>query len=105
MLGIAIGIVKLITFCNSIKCSYFKKGNLIYNSMKISGGSLVTTAWRVLRLPVEGSPLVTGVAANILNKQSRTADKGWSSSLGLGVGLTTPHRKHFYCCEMFERQA
>jgi hypothetical protein len=33
------------------------------------------------------------VAANILNKQSRTADKGWSSSLGLGVGLTTPHRK------------
>jgi hypothetical protein len=24
------------------------------------------------------------VAANILNKQSRTADKGWSSSLGVG---------------------
>jgi hypothetical protein len=24
------------------------------------------------------------VAANILNKQSRTADKGWSSSLGFG---------------------
>jgi hypothetical protein len=24
------------------------------------------------------------VAANILNKQSRTAEKGWSSSLGLG---------------------
>jgi hypothetical protein len=33
------------------------------------------------------------IAANILNKQSRTADKGWSSSLGLGVGLTTRHRK------------
>jgi hypothetical protein len=32
------------------------------------------------------------VAANILNKQSRTADKGWSPSLGFGVGLTT-HRK------------
>jgi hypothetical protein len=29
------------------------------------------------------------VTANILNEQSRTADKGWSSSLG--VGLTTPH--------------
>jgi hypothetical protein len=28
------------------------------------------------------------VAANILNKQSRTADKG------LNVGLTTPHRKN-----------
>jgi hypothetical protein len=32
-------------------------------------------------------------AVNILNKQSRTADKGWSSSMGLGVGLTTPNRK------------
>jgi hypothetical protein len=29
------------------------------------------------------------VAANMLNKQSRTADKGWSSSLG----LTTNHKK------------
>jgi hypothetical protein len=29
------------------------------------------------------------VAANILNKQSRTAGKGFSSSWGLGVGLTT----------------
>jgi hypothetical protein len=26
------------------------------------------------------------VAANILNKQSRTSDKGWSSSLGVGRG-------------------
>jgi hypothetical protein len=26
------------------------------------------------------------VAANILNKQSQTADKGWSSSLGVGCG-------------------
>jgi hypothetical protein len=33
------------------------------------------------------------VAANILNKQSQTADSGWSSNLGLGVGLTTPDRK------------
>jgi len=32
------------------------------------------------------------VAANILNKQSRTADKGGPPALGLGVGLTTPHR-------------
>jgi hypothetical protein len=33
------------------------------------------------------------VAANILNKHQRTADKEWSSSLGVGRGLTTPHRK------------
>jgi hypothetical protein len=32
------------------------------------------------------------VVANILNKQSQTADKGWSSSWELGVGIT-PHRK------------
>jgi hypothetical protein len=38
-------------------------------------------------------------AANILNKQSRTADKGWSSSFGLGVGLTIPHRKKLACFE------
>jgi len=31
------------------------------------------------------------VSGNILNKQSRTADKGWSSS----TGLTTPHHKKF----------
>jgi hypothetical protein len=33
------------------------------------------------------------VAANILNKQSWTACKGWPSSLGVGQGLTTPHHK------------
>jgi len=32
------------------------------------------------------------VAANILNKQSRTVDRGWFSSLGFSEGLTTPHR-------------
>jgi hypothetical protein len=29
------------------------------------------------------------VAANILNKQCQTADRGWPSSLGVGRGLTT----------------
>jgi hypothetical protein len=29
---------------------------------------------------------IWNVAVNILNKQSRTADKGWSSSLGVGRG-------------------
>jgi hypothetical protein len=33
------------------------------------------------------------IAANILNKQLRTADKEWSSSLGVSVWLTTPHSK------------
>jgi hypothetical protein len=29
-------------------------------------------------------------AANILNKQSQTADKGWSSSLEVGSGANNP---------------
>jgi hypothetical protein len=41
-----------------------------------------------------------GVAANM---QSRTADKGWSSSLGLGEVLTTPHRKKLPCYETFNK--
>jgi hypothetical protein len=30
------------------------------------------------------------VAANILTKQSQTADSGWSSSLGAGQGANNP---------------
>ena len=60
----------------------------------------VTTAWRVLRLRMEERPPLWRVAANMLNKESRTADKGWSSSLrGLGEVLTTPHRKIWLCYE------
>jgi hypothetical protein len=33
------------------------------------------------------------VAGNILNKQSRTADKGWSSSLGVGRGVNNSSPK------------
>jgi hypothetical protein len=33
------------------------------------------------------------VSANILNKQSRTADKGWSTGRGLSEGLTSLRRK------------
>ena len=35
-------------------------------------------------LQIEERPPIWRVAANILNKQSRTADKGWYSSLGVG---------------------
>jgi hypothetical protein len=33
------------------------------------------------------------VAANVSQKQQRTADRGWLFSLGVGRGLTTPHRR------------
>jgi hypothetical protein len=42
------------------------------------------------------------VAANILNKQSRQPTRGGPSAWGLGVGLTTPHRKNIMCYEMFQ---
>jgi hypothetical protein len=45
---------------------------------------LVTTAWRVLGLRMGEPSPIWRVAANKLNKQSRTADKWWSSSLGVG---------------------
>jgi len=45
---------------------------------------------RVLRLRIEERPPIRRVAANILNKQSRTADEGWSSSLGGWNGSKGP---------------
>jgi len=46
----------------------------------------VTTAWQVLRLRMEERSPIWRVAANVLNKQARTADKWCSSSLGVGRG-------------------
>jgi hypothetical protein len=48
-------------------------------------------------------PPVWWGAANILNKESRTAVKVWYTSWGLGEVLTTPHRKNVSCYEMFTR--
>jgi hypothetical protein len=43
----------------------------------------VTMARRVLRMRMEERPQILMVAANILNKQSRTAERGWSSRFGV----------------------
>jgi hypothetical protein len=53
-------------------------------------GLLVTTAWRVLGLRMEGTASSWRLAANILNKQPQTNDKGWSTSLGAGRGANNP---------------
>ena len=42
-------------------------------------------------------PSAWRVASNVTKKPSRTADKGWSSSLGLGEALTNLHRKKWPC--------
>ena len=54
----------------------------------------LTTAWRVLRLRMKEGPPIRRVAANKLNGQSRTADKGWSSTCGFGLGAnnTLPYK-------------
>jgi hypothetical protein len=41
------------------------------------------------------------VVANILNKQSRTVDRGWLSSLGVGRGDNNPHRKNYLVTNCF----
>jgi len=42
-------------------------------------------------------------AANSLNKQLQTADKGLFSNLGLGEVLTTPHSKKLQCCKTLHK--
>jgi hypothetical protein len=49
----------------------------------------VTTAWGVLRVRIEERHPIRRVAANLLNKQSRTADKEWSSRLEIGRGANS----------------
>jgi len=43
-------------------------------------------AWHIFRLWMDEQPPIWRVTGDILNKQSWTADKGRSSSLGLGWG-------------------
>jgi hypothetical protein len=43
------------------------------------------------------------VIANILNKHWWTVDKGWSSNVGFGEGLTTPRHKKPACYDILHR--
>ena len=72
------------------------------NTVNCSGDKRVpvTTAWRVIRLRMKERPTIWRVAANILNQQSRTADKGSSSSLGVGRGAKHSSPWKTKCYEM-----
>jgi len=48
-------------------------------------------------------PLIWRRAANLLNKQSRTGDKGWFPALELCEVLTTPRRRQLRCCKTFHK--
>ena len=53
---------------------------------------LVTKAWRVLSFRMVERLAILEASANILNKQPRTADKGWSSGFGVGRGADNTQR-------------
>jgi hypothetical protein len=51
---------------------------------------------------MEEGPSMWRVAVNILNIRSRTADSGWSFSLGSGEMLTNPHHRNVRCNEIYQ---
>jgi len=72
-----------------LKREHFRTGSTLNETVAIDPRGkwvLVTTEWRDLRFRMEEPPPEWRAAANILNRQSRTADKAWSSSLGVGRG-------------------
>jgi len=78
-----------------------KRNYILQRTLNRDKWVALTTAWRVLRLRMKEQSPVRRVAANVLNKQSLTADKGGPPAWGLGEVLTTPHRKYATCYEMF----
>jgi hypothetical protein len=74
--------------------------NTITSCFSMLSGFLATTAWRVLRLRMEETASTMDSSFECTEYAVPETNKGWSSSLGLGVGLTTPHRKKSYCYEM-----
>jgi hypothetical protein len=69
-------------------------------------GPLVTAAWSVLGVADGRDDLKHWrLPANILNKQPRTNDKEWSSSLGVGRGVNNPPPtvKKEVCYEIINR--
>jgi hypothetical protein len=67
------------------------------------GGSLVTTAWRVLRLRMEEKASRYGgqVRINLISRSGQPTTDG-PPAWGLDVGLTIPHRKKGIYYEMFQ---
>ena len=76
-------------YITNIFAEHYQQNATFHNSF-ISVRRSTTTAWRVFRLRIEERSPIRRVAANKLNKQSRRADEGWSSSLGFGRSANYP---------------
>ena len=92
-----------VLLCKNLKIKTYKTIILV---VVLYGHPLVpiTKAWRVPWVADGGVGLqIWRLAANILDKQSWTADQERSSSLGFWVRLTTSHCKNHLCSEMSHR--
>jgi hypothetical protein len=78
--------------------SFSRKTNSIYFNYKFCNNLITHVKWvhchhgmtRPQVADGEDGLQIWRVAANVLNKQSRTADSGWPSSLGVGWGSNNP---------------
>ena len=83
-----------ISFCNQVRsascssrCPVSTAGLFLVLKLPVHDNWVpVTTVWLVLRWRIEERLPIWRVAANILNKQSRTAERGLSFTLGVGRG-------------------
>jgi hypothetical protein len=66
---------------------------MLVNIQTMLGGSPCHHSMARPRVADGRDGLQLEVSCYILNKQLRTNDKGWSSSLGIGHGAKNPHRK------------
>ena len=76
----------LINFCETSKFDYMNSGFVKGWCSSSSRGKwvAVTTTWHVVGFPMEEPLQICRVVSDILNKHSRTADRGWFSSLAVG---------------------
>jgi hypothetical protein len=65
--------------------------------------SSVAQKWKILPPPTCLESSSVREAANILNKQSQTADEGWSSSFGVGRGANNSSPKRISLLQKFIR--
>ena len=87
--------LKFLNICEVKESVANHNNDSIFNSVSIKIRDLVVGPCQhgMARPQVAGRGTACNVwvaDANILNKQSRTADEGWSSSLGVGRGANNP---------------